>query len=116
MKCPNLMEIHFNNLQTLRPVQQYIFNDTVIKIELGSYDDRHTGFRRANAFLALLFLMSFCALPSLLITCQRYVKLSSHSRVSPVTVRDASKFDTHNFRFLLFFNFIYHFIFQVSIP
>ena len=37
MKCLNLKEISFNNFLTLRSVQQYRFNDTVIKIELGSH-------------------------------------------------------------------------------
>ena len=37
VKCLNLMEIRFNNLPTLRSVQQYRFDDTFIKIGLGSY-------------------------------------------------------------------------------
>ena len=42
---------------------------------------RHTGLRLAKTFLALvsLFLMSFCALSSLLITLPRYVKLYCRS-------------------------------------
>ena len=31
------MEISFNNLPTLRSVQQYRFNDTVVEIKFGSY-------------------------------------------------------------------------------
>ena len=56
-------------------------------------DDRYTGVGLAKAFLALisLFLMSFCAFPSLLVTLPRYVKLSTHSSVSPAIVRGASK-------------------------
>ena len=41
--------------------------------------------------LLSLFLMSFCALPSLLITLPRYVKMSTHSSVRPTTVRGASR-------------------------
>ena len=38
-----------------------------------------------------MFLISFCALPSLLITLPRYVKQSTHSSDSPATVRVESK-------------------------
>ena len=57
-------------------------------------DDRQTGLRSKNIFLALLslLLMSFCTIPSLLITLPRYVKLSTLSIAMPAIVRSASKF------------------------
>ena len=56
-------------------------------------DDRLTALRLAKVFLALLslFLKSFCALLSLLITLPRYMKLFLHSSVSPAIVRCAPK-------------------------
>ena len=56
-------------------------------------DDCLTGLRLAKAFLALvsMFSMYFCALPSLLITLPRYIKLFTHSSVLPAIVRGVSK-------------------------
>ena len=61
VKCLNLLKIRFNKLLTFQPVQPYLFNDTVLKIELGPYDVyRYTGIRLAKAFIALL-LSSSCS-------------------------------------------------------